>query len=90
MAPPYHWIADPSHGWLVVPSPDLEASGFAPSKASFADPSRQVAYLEQDCDAPGFLAAIGVARERARRWPVRVVQSFDRGLPRCGAKADAA
>ncbi len=90
MAPPYHWITDPSHGWLIVSSQDLEASGFAPSRASFTDPSRQVVYLEQDCDAPGYLAAIGVARETARRWPVRVVQSFDRGLPRWDRKADAA
>lgn len=90
MAPPYHWTSDPSHGWLVVPIQDVVESDFEPSSASFADLGRELAYLEEDCDAPGFLAAIGISRADARRWPVRCVKRFDRTLPRWHQGVDAA
>jgi len=90
MSPPYHWISDPAHGWLVVPIQDVVDSGFKPSPASFVDPARGLAYLEEDCDAPGFVDAVGVKRSVARRWKALSVDWFDRTLPRWEARADAA
>ena len=52
-----HWISDPGHAWLVVPLADVEASGFKPSPFSYI--ANGLAYLEEDDDAPGFLAASG-------------------------------
>lgn len=90
MAPPYHWISDPSHGWLVAPIQDVVDSGFTPSLASFADQGRGLAFIEADCDAPAFLEAIGVPRATSRRWRVHSVARFDRTLPRWDAGAAAA
>lgn len=50
------FLSDPGHGWLVVPLADLKASGFQPSRYSFRKDG--LAYLEEDCDATGYLATL--------------------------------
>ncbi len=55
------WYIDPGHGWLSVPIRILLDSGVANeiSCYSYIDGQMARAYLEEDCDAPKFLAAIG-------------------------------
>ena len=55
------WYIDPGHGWLGVPIRILLDSGVASeiSCYSYIDGQMARAYLEEDCDAPKFLKAIG-------------------------------
>jgi hypothetical protein len=55
----YLWRADPGHAWLMVPLADVRAVRFAPSACSYVNRALGLAYLEEDCDAPGFLRAAG-------------------------------
>lgn len=55
----YRFFADPGHGWLEVSGAEVVASGVKISKYSYYDPLTNMAYLEEDCDAPAFLAAVG-------------------------------
>ena len=60
------WYIDPGHGWLGVPIRILLESGAASqistcSYIQILNGQMAVAYLEEDCDAPKFLAAIGMA-----------------------------
>lgn len=66
-----HWYNDPSHGWLGVPMRMLIASGVANeiSTCSYRSAKTRVAYLEEDCDAPKFLRAIGMSFEQAAGIP---------------------
>jgi hypothetical protein len=49
---------DPGHGWLQVNSADLMAVGLRPTDFSrYSYRRRNVFYLEEDCDAPKFVAA---------------------------------
>lgn len=48
---------DPGHGWLEVPASELLWAGFVPSQYSYISKDAASAYLEIDCDAPGFLKA---------------------------------
>lgn len=50
----YKWLSDPGHAWLMVPLSDVVRYGFLPTEFSFFD--KTTAYLEEDCDAPTFLA----------------------------------
>lgn len=55
----YVFVTDPGHGWLRVPAADVAALGYTPTRCS---PLRQgVWYLEEDCDAPRFLALTAAA-----------------------------
>ena len=51
----FDFFSDPSHGWLRVPRPVIDAMGIAPSAYSFHHLGW--AYLEEDCDATRFLDA---------------------------------
>ena len=55
------WIDDPGHAWLRVPLATVQASGVLISAYSYA--SHGFAYLEEDCDAPAFLAWTDRARQ---------------------------
>ena len=68
------FISDPGHGWLEVPTADVEASGYIPSRYSYVDRHSTAelvngrwptgyTYLEEDCDVAGFVQALGVAPE---------------------------
>lgn len=51
------WFIDSAHGWLRVTAEDVKRSGFKPSPYSYQ--GAEFVYLEEDCDASGFLDAIG-------------------------------
>jgi hypothetical protein len=51
-------ISDSGHAWLEVTAAELAAAGFSPSRYSYRTPG--MAYLEEDCDLPGYLAAAGI------------------------------
>ena len=55
------WIDDPGHAWLRVPLAIVQASGVLISAYSYA--LHGFAYLEEDCDAPAFLAWTDRARQ---------------------------
>lgn len=57
------WYNDAGHGWLAVPVRVLLDSGVAGqiSACSHIDRQTAIAYLEEDCDAPLFLEAMGIA-----------------------------
>jgi hypothetical protein len=55
----YRFFADPGHGWLEVYRAEVVASGAKISGYSYYDPLTDMAYLEEDCDAPNFLNAVG-------------------------------
>lgn len=55
----YRFFADPGHGWLEVPRSEVVASGAEISGYSYYDPLTELAYLEEHCDAPAFLEAVG-------------------------------
>lgn len=56
----YRWISDPGHAWLEVPREEAERSGAPFSRYSYYDPVNEMLYLEEDCDAPAFLQAMGI------------------------------
>ena len=55
----YRFFADPGHGWLEVPRAEVVAAGVKVTPYSYYDPVTDMAYLEEDCEAPAFLAAVG-------------------------------
>jgi hypothetical protein len=51
------FVSDAGHGWLAVPEsgfPDVRTFG---TGGGYWDPVNRVAYLEEDDEAPAFLAA---------------------------------
>lgn len=75
---------DPGHGWLEVPVPVLLQIGMMPSEFSgYSYQQGHVVYLEEDCDAPVFIATY----ERVV-GPISVAEKFShydhwiRRLPR--------
>ena len=53
------WITDAGHGWLAVSFAELADIGAAIddfSNYSFINRGAQTVYLEEDCDAPAFIA----------------------------------
>ena len=90
------FISDPGHGWLEVPTADVEASGYVPSQYSYTDTYQDQwnalswTYLEEDCDVAGFIQALGVAAELVAPtvsfisyYTYTDSESFVRELPRC-------
>ena len=87
------FIVDPGHGWLEVPTADVEASGYQPSPfsyESFAYGLETFTYLEEDCDVAGFVQALGVAPDLVAptvsyisHYERTDYESFVRELPRC-------
>jgi len=56
----YNFYSTPSHGYLAVPTADYEASGYKASRFSYKI-GEQLVYLEEDCDARGFMDAANVS-----------------------------
>lgn len=71
------WYIDPGHGWLAVPVRALLDSGISGqvSTCSYIDGAMALVYLEEDVDAPLFLAAIGVSNELAATFPVEHLEN---------------
>lgn len=59
----YRLFQDGGHAWLEVPRYAVVASGAAISSYSYYDEATGLAYLEEDCDLPAFLTAIGCGTE---------------------------
>lgn len=75
----YRLFEDPGHAWLEVPRAEVVASGAKISGYSYCDPLTDMAYLEEDSDAPAFLAAVGLDW---RTLPFEMVySSMPRQLP---------
>lgn len=68
------WISDPGHAWLEVPIEDVLASGYTPTHYSYR--WLGMAYLEEDVDGPGYLAAIGYDRDRDGVIPTMLINKF--------------
>lgn len=59
----YIFFVDPGHGWLGVPIADLYNLGIIDKITQYSYFNRFIrfAYLEEDCDAPLFIAAAKAA-----------------------------
>tara|TARA_R110000737_G_scaffold102667_1_gene136031 strand:- start:160 stop:465 length:306 start_codon:yes stop_codon:yes gene_type:complete len=60
----FNFITTPSHGYLMVPEVNYRASGYKASRSSYR--ADGYVYLEEDCDAPGFMKAAGVTSDQFR------------------------
>ena len=83
------FTSDEGHGWLAVPLsefPDVLRFG---TGFGYLDTTAGVAYLEEDCEAPAFLAAYPAAREGIEVRYVRGYASIRSlpSLPRAGVLA---
>ena len=74
----YRFFEDPGHGWLEVPRAEVLASGADITPYSYYDPVTDMAYLEEDCDAPRFLKATG--RDWSSLPVIEVASSMPRDL----------
>jgi len=83
----YRFFADLGHGWLEVPRAEVVESGAEISAYSYYDPATDMAYLEEDCDAPAFLKAVGL--EWHSMHVATVSSSMLRRLPAYGPEAIA-
>ncbi|MDZ4263801.1 MAG: hypothetical protein U1B30_15900 [Pseudomonadota bacterium] len=61
--PKYTFIADPGHGWLQVPLHEVRKLGIADKISACSYMSSNMAYLEEDCDAPLFIKAAGLTQD---------------------------
>lgn len=57
----YRFISDPGHAWLEVPSEEVKRLKIKPSGYSYTH--KEFHYLEEDCDAPLWIAAKKAAGE---------------------------
>ena len=56
--PKFTFYNDPAHGWLEVTFHEMRRSGLEPRDFSTCSyRQRNTFYLEEDCDAPKFIAA---------------------------------
>lgn len=78
----YTFFTDPGHGWLAVPVTDLVELGIVSQITMYSYRKRDVAYLEEDCDAATFVnAAKAVGWELKIRESHTNSDSFIRRLP---------
>ncbi len=88
------FISDNSHGWLEVPTEDVEASGYIPSQFSYVDIADQFetphTYLEEDADVLGYFKARGLSHLTFEQQGNEIVdvqmgaaQAWIRNLPHC-------
>jgi len=79
----YTFHADPGHGWIEVPIPELYRLGIADKVSSYSYRKGGNAYLEEDCDYTLWDDAKKAAGEE---YKIREVNSnhdsFIRALPR--------
>ena len=76
--------SDPGHAWLAVKLSEIKMLGIETSISSFSYVKGKTAYLEEDCDAGKFIAAMqtkgidvtvkdGACRDRS---PIRYFKSY--------------
>ena len=54
----FRFISDPGHGWLEVPMTLLESLDVQKKISQFSYRKGDMAYLEEDCDAPVLIKAL--------------------------------
>lgn len=86
------WVSDPSHSWLKVNFVDHPSALEFTTGFGFIDQARGFVYLEEDCEAVGFLKASNsgaIDWEAVAEFPE---ESFEfapcRSLPRSAAVFD--
>jgi hypothetical protein len=83
----YRLLEDGGHAWLEVPRADVVASGAVISAYSYYDELTGMAYLEEDCDMPAFLRAVGrplvevIAKTVWSSRPRELARYTDAGTP---------
>lgn len=77
----YLFLEDPGHGWLKVSLEELHELGIANQISHYSYQDGRFAYLEEDCDAPRFLAAKEAAGQKVRR--VDILHQFTNGDAAC-------
>jgi len=76
------YFQDPGHGWFQVPVKLVKLLQLKVSPYSYYDKANQFVYLEEDCDAPAFDAAMKEAGALYHLVDVHVTEeSKIRGLP---------
>ncbi len=83
----FNFYADPGHGWISVKKQFLNDLGIASQITHFSYQRGDTAYLEEDCDASVFLAALKEAGIEAdirhhhtdRRSKIRSYESYSPG-----------
>jgi hypothetical protein len=68
------YIQDPGHGWIAADLPMLRRLGIAGTISTYSYRDGDLCWLEDDCDAPRFIAALGKAGIR-----YRIVETHTRG-----------
>ena len=68
------YIQDPGHGWIAADLPMLHRLGIAGTISRYSYQDDDLVWLEEDCDAPRFIAALGKAGIR-----YRIVETHTRG-----------
>ena len=71
------FISDPGHGWLEVPMGTIRYLGIEHKISGFSYRKGDMAYLEEDCDAPTFIDAY---RNRYGARP-RFYEEFEENTP---------
>lgn len=80
------WVADSGHGWLVVDFREAPAALEYASCFSYVDAKEGYVYLEEDSDAPAYVAQFGVKDNLPELY--QDGESLEiRNLPRGNAKA---
>ena len=54
----FTFYSDPGHGWVAVPKALLRELGIAAKITSYSYERGETAFLEEDCDASAFIAAM--------------------------------
>ena len=78
----FTFINDPGHGWVRVPWTALKDVGLNPQDFSrYSYRSGNIFYLEEDCDAPKFIAAYTAKHKSGPILVDKYVARFNRSLP---------
>ena len=59
----YKFYSDAGHGWLSVPKAELVKNGLENEISGYSYMKGGTAYLEEDCDCPLFMKALGLMNE---------------------------
>jgi CTP:phosphocholine cytidylyltransferase-like protein len=81
----YVFVSDAGHGWLTVTIEELIDLGIAEKISSYSYVKENIAYLEEDCDAPLFVKTYNEKYAELPKWeevyvedaPLRNYQRYD-------------
>jgi len=72
----YRFISDPGHGWLEVPLAEVVRLGLTNRISRYSYQHKNMAYLEEDCDAALFMEA-----KKNRGEPVKFEEVYQERTP---------